>query len=116
MDIILWDNPNFKALKVINGIKFTNRQIDIIACVQAGRNPKTIAPLLSICNREIDKKTVDRHIGNIMLKIGCNFREKIIDFVEKSDKFNLLKKYYATILTRYAFEQKLKNCHISKKK
>ena len=66
-------------LETINGINFTQREIDIIAFTLTRRSSKTIAPLLSISPR-----TVENHISNIMMKLECNSREAIIDFIEKS--------------------------------
>ena len=69
-----------KQLNLIEGIKFTSREIDVIACILHNRGEKKIAMLLSISPR-----TVSTHIHNIMLKLGHNYIESIIDFIEKSD-------------------------------
>lgn len=90
-------------LEKINGIAFTHREIDIIACILAGRAAKKIASLLSI-----SPKTVENHTRNIMLKLGCRSQESIIDFVEKSKEFLYIKKYYASLLIHMAFELELK--------
>ncbi|MDZ4323171.1 MAG: NB-ARC domain-containing protein, partial [Alphaproteobacteria bacterium] len=39
--------------------------------------------------------------------MGCNSREGIIDFIEKSDKLPLLRKYYAAALAQTIFEKSL---------
>ncbi len=70
---------NFASLKVIKNIRFTDREIDVIACLIGGRSYKKIASILSI-----SPKTVEYHVRNIMLRIGYNSRESIIDFIEKS--------------------------------
>jgi len=90
-------------LQKINGILFTRREIDIIACILAGRSAKKIASLLLI-----SPKTVENHIRTVMLKLGCRSQESIIDFVEKSKEFLFVKKYYASLLIQTAFELELK--------
>ncbi len=56
-------------LETINGIHFTSRELDIIACIIGGRAAKKIASFLLISH-----KTVAVHIRNIMAKLGCNSR------------------------------------------
>ncbi len=100
--------PNFfpenllDQLRIINGIKFTHREVDILAFLICGRAVKKIASFLSIA-----PKTVENHTHNIMIKLGCNSRESIIDFIEKSDKLLILRKYYATLLAYASFEKSL---------
>lgn len=89
-------------LNEINNIKFTFREIDIMSCVLKNRGEKKIASLLFISPR-----TVGSHIHNIMLKLGINSRENIIDFIEKSGKILVLKKYYLHLLVQSLFEQQL---------
>ena len=100
-------------LKIINGVKLTNREIDIIAFFVCGRSAKKIASFFSI-----SPKTVENHTHNIMLKFGCNSRESIIDFVEKSNKLPILRKYYTAILLHSHFDNCLKNIskHINERK
>ena len=93
----------FHYLLTVNGVAFTSREIDIIACVLQGRTAKRIAFLLGI-----SPKTVENHLRNIMLKINCSSREKIIDFIEKSGKFNYIKYYYSSLIIKLAFELELK--------
>jgi tetratricopeptide (TPR) repeat protein/DNA-binding CsgD family transcriptional regulator len=92
----------------INGIKFTPREIDILACILSGRTAKKIASFLSL-----SPKTVENYIHNISIKLECNSRESIIDFLEASDKVHLLKQHYSELVCQFAFEQKLKE--VSKK-
>lgn len=99
----------YKKLEKISNICFTNREIDIIACIVNGRSAKKIANFLSIA-----PKTVDNHARNIMLKIRCNSRESIIDFVERSDRSNLLRKHYLDLLGQAYFEHQLKNFRVDK--
>jgi len=90
-------------LKIINGVGFTPREIDIIACILNGRSAKTMPSFLSI-----SPKTVATHMGNIRGKAGCSSRESIIDFIENSDKLSLIKNdYYSSLLTQISFEKSL---------
>lgn len=93
---------NIFSIKERN-IRFTNREIDVISCLLAGRSGKKIASFLSI-----SPKTVENHIRNIMVKLECNSRENIIDFLEKSESFHSFKQHYSKILVQMAFELELK--------
>ncbi|MCC8399083.1 MAG: tetratricopeptide repeat protein [Rickettsia endosymbiont of Platyusa sonomae] len=93
--------PSLK-LEIINNVKFSRREIDVIACVIAGRGSKTIASLLTIA-----PKTVDAHIHNIMGKITCSSREDIINFIEKSDKYLFLRRIYQDLLLKSDFRKTL---------
>ncbi len=89
-------------LNLIKWIKFRYREIEIIACIIHNRGEKKIALLLSLSPR-----TVGTHIHNIMLKLGCNSREYIIDFIEKSGKLLPIKQYYILLLLQLAFRKQL---------
>ncbi len=89
-------------LNIISNIKFTRREIDIIACVVHNRGEKKIASLLFISPR-----TVGTHVHNIMLKIGHSSREYLIDFIVKSGKLSFLKHYYLQILIESLFNDYL---------
>jgi len=104
-------NKTYCALDSINGIKFTPREIDIIACILGGRGRKTSGSLLSIA-----EKTVESHIRNILHKLGCHSQEGIRDRLEKSDKFVIIKQHYQNLLTKMAFEQALQQIALLIKK
>ena len=89
-------------LNEIDGISFTFREMDVIACILHNRGEKKIASLLSISPR-----TVGTHVHNVMLKLGRNSRENIIDFIEKSGKLLLIRKYYLHLLIQSSFEEHL---------
>lgn len=93
--------------EVIEGIKFTRREIDILACILAGRGAKKVASLLSI-----SPKTVEIHTHNIMLKLSCNSRERVIDFIEKSGQASGLKQHYTGLLFKENFDQCLKSISV----
>ena len=93
-----------EPLSSINGISFTGREIDVIACILHGRVTKKIAIILAI-----SYKTVGTHISKIMSKIGCRSQEGVIDFIESSDKYNLLRQHYINLLVKSGFRQELNN-------
>lgn len=94
---------NDLQLEAIGGVEFTHREVDIIACILSGKTAKKIAAFLSI-----SPKTVENHIRNIMLKLGCRTQENIIDFIERSNKFTAIKRHYSNLLLQSFFESELK--------
>ncbi|MBN9413238.1 MAG: hypothetical protein J0H12_04870 [Candidatus Paracaedimonas acanthamoebae] len=46
-----------QPFQIMEGIKFTSREIDIIACFLRGRTQKTIANFLSVAPRTIETHT-----------------------------------------------------------
>lgn len=91
------------SIEVIGGIRFTHRELGVIACLLNGRAAKTIASFLSIA-----PKTVEAHVRNIMLKLACNSREGIVNFVEKSPELSLVKTLYLDLLALATFEKWLR--------
>lgn len=85
-------------LAEIKGMSFSLREIDIVACILHNRGGKKIASLLSI-----SPKTVNAHIYNITVKIGCSSREYVIDFFEKSGRLQHLRQYYIYLLLDSSF-------------
>ena len=96
------ENLFLNHLKQIGDMNFTLREIDIIACIINNRGDKKIAFLLSISPR-----TVSTHVRNIMLKLNCNSKESIIDFVEKYGKTKIFRQYYAELLSEASFNNYL---------
>ncbi|MBS0186114.1 MAG: hypothetical protein JSS34_07235 [Proteobacteria bacterium] len=92
-----------EQLKIINEIKFTRREIDIVSCVMSGKSVKKIASFLSISTR-----TVEAHTYNILTKLNFTSREDIIYFIEKSGKFIFVQQYYLNLLAQEAFKEGLK--------
>ena len=105
--IIPFQDAYSDRLKVINGIKFTQREIDTLAFILCGRSAKTTASLLAI-----SPKTVETHTHNIMLKLGCSSRENIIDFIEKMGKASAFRAYYDCILVEANFRKRLKEISV----
>ena len=87
---------------IISGIRFTNREIEVLACLLHNRKEKKIADILSISPR-----TVESHVTNIKLKLSIHSKERIVDFLEISNKVADLKKTYSTLLIQCLFLQKL---------
>jgi hypothetical protein len=96
-----------KYLSVINNIKFTPREIDVITCILHGKSSKSIAQFLSKNNKTLGEKSIETHILNIRRKIGGSSRESIINFVEKSDKYKILLSYYSNLLIQKEFMKSL---------
>lgn len=96
------DQTYIKYLHTLNDVKFSLREIDIIACLLNGRTPKGIASFLSVSPR-----TVETHIRNIMLKTDCHSREGIINFIEKKVQTSVLRKHYLNLLNDFTFKQTL---------
>ncbi len=90
-------------LKTINNVKFRRREIDIIAFMLNGRSGKKTASFLSL-----SPKTIENYTHNIMVKLECNSREGIIDFIEKSDQLGNVRKYYSLLLMQEYFESRIK--------
>jgi len=90
-------------LQEIGGIRFTLREMDVIACVLHNRGEKKIASVLRISYR-----TVSSHVHNIKNKLGHSSRDGIIDLVERSGKLQYIRKYYLYLLMQAAFEKQLK--------
>ncbi|NRB11381.1 MAG: helix-turn-helix transcriptional regulator [Rickettsiaceae bacterium] len=92
-----------QGLKTISGVNFTYREIDVIACLVNQRAEKKVAAILSV-----SPKTVNAHVRNIMIKLSCNSKEDIIDFIENSGKILLIRRYYSNLLILNSFLLKLK--------
>jgi DNA-binding CsgD family transcriptional regulator len=88
---------------MISSIKFTLREVDVIACIVHNRGYKKIASLMQVSHR-----TIHTHVRNINAKIRSNSREGIIDFVEGSEQQRIISIYYSLLLFDYKFKAKLK--------
>jgi len=100
ISLIIYD----EHLITINGIKFTHREIDVMAFIFHTRGSGKIASLLSISSR-----TVETHTANIMRKMDTNSREGIIDFIEKKDHAARIKKHYQALMLQINFNKKLQD-------
>lgn len=101
----------YDHLNYIENIKFTPKEIDILACIISGKTNDEIANLFFLSPR-----TVESHIRGISIKIELKADESpeksrsrhlIIDFLEKSPKYNLLKNHYLFLLTQDKFRKTL---------
>lgn len=101
-NFLLPQHFHIKYLTVIEGIKFTRREVDVMACIFSARRTSKIVSLLDIL-----ESTVRTHVKNIMLKLACNSREYIIDFIEKSHQAHLIKIYYKYLVIESEFKKTL---------
>lgn len=77
-------------LREISGISFTQREIDVLACIVVhNRSEKMIASILSVSPR-----TIGTHTSNIMKKLGNSTRENIRYIANKSGKLSYIREYY----------------------
>jgi DNA-binding CsgD family transcriptional regulator len=90
-------------LENISGLKFTPREIDVIACILQGKSLKGTAEFLSTATKPISDKSIASHILNITRKIGGNGRDSIINFIERSEKYHFIRDYYLSILIHKEF-------------
>ena len=97
-------NDSSHKIRAINGIKISNREIEIISCVLNRIPAKTISTLLSIT-----PNTVNSHLRNIMLRLKCSSREQIIKLIESSNNHLLFYDKYREIKFEYEFIKLLKN-------
>lgn len=86
----------------IRGLKFTPRQIDIMACLISGKTTKEISARLSVA-----EKTIEAHKSAIYKTIGCHHQQSVINFIENSNKFEVLKRHYAVLLHKNHIEKEL---------
>lgn len=88
----------------INGLFFTSREADVIACYISGHSRKHSAKLLSL-----SPHTIQTHTRNIIRKIQCHSREGIVSFVEQSDFHDTLRNHYFNLLRDFDLKILMKN-------
>lgn len=93
----------YKALEMIGGVKFTPREIDVLACLLSGKTAGTIASILLI-----EPRGVESHTRNIRQKLNYSARDKIIEFIENTNKVSILRKHYHHLLAQSFFKNTLK--------
>ena len=77
-------------LRKIGDISFTQREIDVLACIVVhNRSEKMIASILSVSPR-----TIGTHTSNIMKKLGNSTRENIRIIANNSGKLPYIREYY----------------------
>ncbi|OJW54595.1 MAG: hypothetical protein BGO67_02730 [Alphaproteobacteria bacterium 41-28] len=101
--VVFTEDIYSEHLATINNVKFTPREIDVMACLLSARRTSQIASMLSIAPR-----TVTTHFRNIMLRLDCNSQEGIINFIERSHKLSILREYYSRLVVELAFKKALK--------
>ena len=91
-----------KLLAVIEGVKFTYRELEIISCLLSGRSTKTIASMLLLSPR-----TIETHLRNVMRKLSCNSKESIINALEQSGNASSIRMIYPKVLLNANFKKSL---------
>lgn len=76
----------------LNNIKFTLREIDVIACVLSGKIAKTMAGILGI-----ETRTYETHYANVKKKLQINTKEHLITLIENYAS-TLIYKSHASLL------------------
>ncbi|MES2215586.1 MAG: tetratricopeptide repeat protein [Pseudomonadota bacterium] len=99
----LSENIHAHYLQTINGIKFTKREIDIMACLCQAKSNKGIAKFLSEGSVEVTESAVHSHNNNIKRKLGCCSKEDIAAFVEKTGKRQVINDYYLSLILHKEF-------------
>lgn len=89
-------------LQTINHIKFSHREVDILATILSGKETKEIAAFLSIAPR-----TVDNGLYNISKRINAKTRQEIIEFIKQSPEFPYIQEYYRSLSLQVFFEKQL---------
>lgn len=91
----------------ICGVKFTDREYGIIACLINGKSYKSVASMLDISSR-----TVESHARNIMSKLGCNSRSQIVSLVDSSGRRSIINDYYMDLISEFHFKTFLRKIRI----
>jgi tetratricopeptide (TPR) repeat protein/DNA-binding CsgD family transcriptional regulator len=87
----------------IQGINFSPRELDVMACIMNGRtSKKAIATTL-----QINPGTAATHTRNIMQKINCSSWEHIRDFIEQSGQADFIQQHLKRVLAREQFDMLL---------
>lgn len=89
-------------LQMINHIKFSRREVDIIASLLSGKGTKEIAAFLSIAPR-----TVDNVLYIISKRINVKTRQEIIEFIKQAPEFHYVQEYYRSLSLQVFFEKEL---------
>lgn len=84
----------------IQGINFSPRELDVMACIMNGRtSKKAIASTL-----QINPGTAAAHTRNIMQKLNCSSWEHIRDFIERSGQAEFIQQHLKRELARERFD------------
>lgn len=100
----------FKSAEITGGpvanperiLNLTERELDVLACLQSGKNIKKIAAIL-----DLSPKTVKNHIYNMMQKTGKHSRVSLVELSERSGYAEFLRDRYIKFLRPYDFKNNL---------
>jgi len=106
-DIVTIKDLYVKYLTNVAGINFTQREIDVMACIVSGRSVKGTAALLSSGIKAIGHRSVETHLLNIRRKINASAKDNIINFVELSAQREIIHSYYQMLLADGEFSRVL---------
>ncbi|MDP3936358.1 MAG: tetratricopeptide repeat protein [Alphaproteobacteria bacterium] len=96
----IFDGNNKSSVIVIQGLTFSPRELDVMACIMNGRtSKKAIAATL-----QINPGTASTHTRNIMQKLNCSSWEHIRDFIERSGQEDFIQKHLKRVLGRKPFD------------
>ena len=93
------NEPGTNFIK-IQGLNFSPRELDVMACIMNGRtSKKAIAATL-----QINPGTAAAHTRNIMQKLNCSSWEHIRDFIERSGQAEFIQQHLKRVLAREQFD------------
>ncbi len=91
--------PAVAGLRTIRRIRFTPREMDVLACVVNNRAPrKTMATLL-----DIGVRAAETHMRNILQKLNMSAWEHVRDFVEASPELAEVNKHFHNLWVAHEF-------------
>ncbi len=95
----------YERLLVINGIKLTNRQIDVAACLIGRQKRNEICKILSISLSTFIEHL--RKVRSIIRYSNANTQMDVLTFFETSKEYQHLKNHYVQLLIQHVFENML---------
>lgn len=81
----------------------TAREQDVLACLLFERTSKKIALIL-----EMQPRTVEKHIENIMIKLDRHSRESLMALIERQEGNDQLKEHYGELVMRFQCHKEMK--------
>lgn len=70
--------------------RLTKRQTEVVSLLIKGYTAKGIATILSSPTKEISFKTVESHICNSKIRLGCSTRDQLLDYINVHNFFNMI--------------------------
>lgn len=103
-EITLQPSLQYDELTQIDGMNLTRRQVDVASCLIGRQKHKESSRILSI-----SPSTFVEHLSNLklLLKKEISAQTDLLEFLETSTKYDILKKHYIGLLIQHAFEREL---------